>query len=114
MSWNTTFPNRSSSAFCRHKNGWRGVSQKLTNLSFVLLPPTQFCRGECCDEALYDLSGVYVAHEGGGNIGNVTGKVRKLRENGVWFLGDNWRDVTERTAAVGVAWLEQLYISSHL
>ena len=54
------------------------------------------------------MSQVYVAHTSGGRIGNVAGKSEEMRTKGVWFLRENWREVTEKSIATGVHWLELL------
>jgi hypothetical protein len=106
--WNKTDTVSTSERFCSQQYGWSGFSKKVSNLSFLLLPPSQFCRGECCEDTKYDLSDLYVAHGGGGNIGNVTGKTSHLVGKGMWYLVPNWRDVAWNSSTTGIGWLQQL------
>ena len=72
-----------------------------------MLPPSQFCRGECCnDYELFD--DMYVVHAGGGGIGDTAGKISHMASKGVWFLRHDWQQVLNESLANGVHGLEQL------
>lgn len=108
IKWNTTSLNTTSpDALCNQKYGWRGISEKITDFSLLLLPQSQFCRGSCCDGSGYDLSDLYVAHGGGGRTGDTNRKVLYSQSRGVWFLRRNWRKF-KRSSSTGVDWLRQL------
>ena len=108
VTWNKTSPNMTSTEFCTQRYGWRGFSRAVDDLSLLLLPPSQFCRGVCCDKTHYDLSDLYVAHAGGGNIWNVTGKRSYSIASGGWFLRRDWKEISERSSATGTVWLKHL------
>ena len=73
-------------------------------MKLLLLPPNVFCRGECCDSQREEY---YVSH-GGGKTGNFTDKLEVAKRRGVWFLRQDWEEVSNRSTATGVLWLREI------
>ena len=49
----------------------------------------------------------YVSH-GGGKLGNFTDKLEEAKRRGVWFLRKDWEEVSNRSTATGVSWLQEM------
>ncbi|CAI8032076.1 hypothetical protein GBAR_LOCUS18165 [Geodia barretti] len=109
IAWNHTRSNMTKSQFCQHPYAWEGFTQKEPRSHILLLPPRQFCRGECCDKTEYPLShSPFIFHGGGGNIGMFAGKKLHMKESGVWFLREDWAQVSQFSEKTERHWLKQL------
>ena len=84
---------------------------QIPRLQVLLLPQSEFCRGECCDDSMQnELSNneSFVLHGGGGNIGRFAGKINYMKDRGVWFLSEDWRKRSRVTVETGKRWLREL------